>query len=104
MNRFRPILLTTVTTVLGLLPLVLETSRQAQFLIPMAISVSYGLLFGASFTLVFLPVYLKILNRTKWKAKRLWTGEDLLPRDVEPALVEQKNLEKYFGEENGINK
>ncbi|MFC2130921.1 efflux RND transporter permease subunit [Bacteroidota bacterium] len=103
-NRFRPILLTTITTVLGLLPLVLETSRQAQFLIPMAISVSYGLLFGASFTLVFLPVYLKLMNRTKWRLKMLFTGEDMQPRDVEPAIKEMKNLKEYFGDINGTEK
>jgi multidrug efflux pump subunit AcrB len=103
-NRFRPILLTTITTVLGLLPLVLERSRQAQFLIPMAISVSYGLLFGASFILIFLPVYLKLMNKLKWKVKMAWTGEAILPREVEPAIKELRNLEKYFGEENDIVK
>ncbi len=96
MNRFRPILLTTVTTVLGLLPLVLETSRQAQFLIPMAISVSYGLMFGATFNLIFLPVYLKLLNRIRYKLKRLVSKEEISYRDIEPAVIEMRNLEKYF--------
>ncbi len=98
-NRFRPILLTTVTTVLGLLPLVTETSRQAQFLIPMAISLSYGLLLGATFTLIFLPVYLKILNRIKLHTKRFFTGKELSPNDVEPAVKEIRQLEKNFGDE-----
>lgn len=99
-NRFRPILLTTITTVLGLLPLVTETSRQAQFLIPMAISLSYGLLLGASFTLIFLPVYLKILNRIKLHTKRLLTGNKLLtPNDVEPAVKEMRQLEKNYGKD-----
>ena len=45
MSRFRPILLTSITTVAGLTPLMLNKSFQAQFLIPMAISVAFGLLF-----------------------------------------------------------
>ncbi len=100
--RFRPVLLTTVTTVLGLLPLVAETSRQAQFLIPMAISVSYGLLIGTILTLIFLPVLLKLLNRIRIYWRKFWTGEIPDPRDVEPAIKEQKNIAKYFGEENEI--
>ena len=45
-SRFRPIILTTITTFVGLFPLILETSFQSQFLIPMAISVAFGVLFG----------------------------------------------------------
>ena len=45
-SRFRAIILTTITTVAGLYPLILEKSFQSQFLIPMAISVAYGVLFG----------------------------------------------------------
>lgn len=54
-SRFRPILLTSVTTVAGMMPLILETSFQAQFLIPMAASISFGILFGTVFILVFFP-------------------------------------------------
>lgn len=54
-NRFRPVLLTSVTTVAGLFPLLLETSFQAQFLIPMAVSISYGLMAATVLTLVFVP-------------------------------------------------
>ncbi|MCG8577333.1 MAG: efflux RND transporter permease subunit [Flavobacteriales bacterium] len=54
-SRFRPILLTTITTVAGLLPLLMETSFQAQFLIPMATSIAFGLLFGTVFILFFFP-------------------------------------------------
>jgi multidrug efflux pump subunit AcrB len=60
-QRFRPILLTTLTTVLGLLPLLLETSEQAQFLIPAAISISFGLAFGSLITLVLMPGFLCLL-------------------------------------------
>ena len=54
-QRFRPILLTTLTTFGGLMPMILETSRQARFLIPMAISLGFGLLFATLITLVLVP-------------------------------------------------
>jgi multidrug efflux pump subunit AcrB len=54
-QRFRPILLTSLTTFFGLMPLLLETSEQAQFLIPAAISISFGLVFGTVITLVLVP-------------------------------------------------
>jgi multidrug efflux pump subunit AcrB len=54
--RFRPILLTSLTTFLGLMPLLFETSVQAQFLIPMAISLGFGVLFATFITLIFVPV------------------------------------------------
>jgi multidrug efflux pump subunit AcrB len=60
-QRFRPILLTTLTTVFGLLPLLLETSEQAQFLIPAAISISFGLAFGSLITLVLMPGFLCLM-------------------------------------------
>jgi multidrug efflux pump subunit AcrB len=57
--RFRPIMLTTLTTFGGLAPMIFETSRQAKFLIPMAISLGYGILFATVITLVIVPsVYL----------------------------------------------
>lgn len=61
-SRFRPILLTSVTTVAGLLPLILETSFQAQFLIPMAVSIAFGLLFGTVFILFFFPSIILVHN------------------------------------------
>ncbi len=54
-QRFRPILLTTLTTFGGLLPMIFETSRQARFLIPLAISLGYGILFATLITLVLVP-------------------------------------------------
>ena len=54
-KRFRAILLTTLTTFVGLLPLLFETSMQAQFVIPMAISLSFGILFASVITLVLIP-------------------------------------------------
>lgn len=54
-QRFRPIVLTSVTTFLGLTPILLETSVQAQFLIPMVSSLSFGVLFATFVTLLFVP-------------------------------------------------
>jgi multidrug efflux pump subunit AcrB len=67
-SRFRPILLTSITTVAGLLPLILETSFQAQFLIPMAVSIAFGLLFGTVFILFFFPTIILVHNdmRRAW--------------------------------------
>ncbi|MFW6161309.1 MAG: efflux RND transporter permease subunit [Planctomycetota bacterium] len=54
-RRFRPIMLTTLTTFGGLAPMIFETSRQARFMIPMALSLGYGILFATSITLVIVP-------------------------------------------------
>jgi multidrug efflux pump subunit AcrB len=54
-QRFRPILLTTITTFGGLAPMIFETSRQARFLIPMALSLGFGIVFSTSITLVIVP-------------------------------------------------
>ena len=55
-QRFRPILLTTLTTFCGLGPMIFETSRQARFLIPMAISLGFGILFATVIALILVPV------------------------------------------------
>jgi len=54
-RRFRPVMLTTLTTFGGLAPMIFETSRQARFMIPMAISLGYGILFATAITLVIVP-------------------------------------------------
>ena len=61
-RRFRPIILTTLTTSLGLVPMILEKSVQAQFLIPMAISLGFGILFATSITLLLVPSLYMILE------------------------------------------
>lgn len=60
--RFRPILLTTITTTVGLYPIILEGSFQAQFLKPMAVTLAYGVLFGTGFILLLFPVLIITLN------------------------------------------
>lgn len=64
-QRFRPILLTTLTTCGGLAPIILETSRQAKFMIPMAISLGFGILFATLITLVMVPCLYLILEDMK---------------------------------------
>ena len=63
-RRFRPILLTTLTTVLGLLPMIAETSIQAQFLIPMALSLGFGILFASIVILLLVPALLALGAKT----------------------------------------
>ena len=55
-RRFRPIFLTSLTTFVGLIPLILEKSTQAKFMIPMAVSLSFGVLFATAITLLLVPV------------------------------------------------
>ncbi|MCH2161957.1 MAG: efflux RND transporter permease subunit [Phycisphaerales bacterium] len=74
MRRFRPIVLTTATTILGLTPLMLEQSFQAQFLIPMAISITCGLASSTVLTLLLLPAILVIVDDVVDVLHWLWFG------------------------------
>ncbi len=89
-SRFRPIMLTTITTVAGLYPIILEKSFQAQFLKPMAVSLAYGVLVGTSFILLFFPVYILVLNDFKVWLKWLFTKKKLSPESVETAVINSK--------------
>ncbi|MDA8948152.1 efflux RND transporter permease subunit [Flavobacteriaceae bacterium] len=93
-SRFRAIFLTSITTVAGLAPLLLEKSRQAQFLKPMAISVSYGIAFATLLTLIVLPVFLSYSNQIKVYLKWLSSGKFLPKEAVERAITEQKEEQK----------
>lgn len=97
-SRFRAIFLTTITTVAGLAPLIFETSRQAQFLIPMAISIAYGIVVATFLTLLTLPVLLSISNYFKIYTKWLWNGKKPNREEVERAIIEldseHEDLEK----------
>lgn len=103
-SRFRAIMLTSITTVVGLYPLIFEKSIQAQFLIPMAITVAYGVLFGTLFILIFYPAILMMANDVRrvlrWFKRLfrmnllwLWNGEkeNIWPsrEEVEPAVKER---------------
>lgn len=70
-RRFRPIMLTTLTTFGGLAPMIFETSRQARFLIPMALSLGYGILFATGITLLLVPSLYLITEDTKAAARAL---------------------------------
>jgi multidrug efflux pump subunit AcrB len=61
-RRFRPILLTTLTTFGGLSPMIFETSRQARFMIPMALSLGYGIVFATGIILVLIPCLYMIME------------------------------------------
>ncbi len=87
-SRLRPILLTTLTTALGLAPLILETSRQAQFLIPMAVSVAYGLLFGTFILLLILPASFLVLNSLRIRSASIVNQKAMTSEEVEPAVKE----------------
>ena len=97
LSRFRPVLLTSLTTIAGLGPLVFLRSHQAQFLSPMAISVAYGLAFGTLLTLMMLPALLVIANRF-----RIWlywwiTKQKPTPEMVEPAIREDRFVHEQSG-------
>ncbi len=89
-SRFRAIFLTSLTTIAGLAPLMLETSRQAQFLIPMAISIAYGIGFATLLTLIMLPLFLSFSNKMKTSSKLFASGIRTSKEEVERAIKEQK--------------
>jgi multidrug efflux pump subunit AcrB len=91
-SRFRPILLTSLTTVAGLLPMIAEKSMQAQFLIPMATSIAFGVLFGTVFILFFYPSAILFWNGTRRTFRKFWMGEKVDTLSVEPALQLKKHL------------
>ncbi len=90
--RVRAILLTTITTVLGLLPLMLEQSLQARFLIPMGITIAGGLVSATAIILIVLPGLLMILDDIRRVMNALWSGQWESPVDpmTVPLLTEPK--------------
>ena len=88
--RFRPILLTSLTTFAGLAPLLFEQSTQADFLKPMAISLAFGVMFATFITLVLVPTSYMILEDVRWVLRRLLrrpepAGEEQPEQVLEPA-------------------
>ena len=80
--RFRAILLTSLTTFAGLTPLMLEKSVQAQFLVPMAISLAFGVLFATFLTLLLIPAGYLILEDLTGAARWLLGGSFRRPIEV----------------------
>ena len=99
LSRFRPIILTSLTTIAGLGPLIFEKSRQAQFLSPMAISVAYGLLFGTVLTLIMLPALLVLFNKSRVFVVGMLRGEKQSPESVEPSAMKRELFEGEQPEE-----
>ena len=84
--RFRAIMLTSLTTFAGLTPLIFfEKSVQAQFLVPMAISLSFGVMFATVVTLVIVPAGYMILEDLKNSAQRAWLWLYGQPQEAQPA-------------------
>jgi len=90
-RRFRAIFLTTLSTVGGLMPLILETDLQAKFLIPMALSIAAGVAFATVLTLVLIPSLLAILNDFRLLTFKIKHGFWPKRVDVEPARHRHAN-------------
>ncbi|MBI4615416.1 MAG: efflux RND transporter permease subunit, partial [Planctomycetes bacterium] len=92
-TRFRAIFLTSETTFVGLVPILMERSGQAKVMIPMAITVSFGILLETVLVLFLVPALLLVLNDFRramhWLRKGIWPS----PEDVEPALARSRRQE-----------
>ncbi|WP_372859000.1 efflux RND transporter permease subunit [Pseudoalteromonas sp.] len=84
-RRFRAILLTSVTTFIGVMPIIMETSLQAKIVIPMAVSLAFGVLFATVITLILIPCQYVALEDTK-RLVRKWRGKDPIV-DGQPATT-----------------
>ena len=89
-SRFRAIFLTSITTIVGLAPIMFETSRQAQFVIPIAISIAYGIFMATFLTLFMLPMLLSVSNGVKVYWKWLISGKKPKREEVERAVKEME--------------
>ncbi len=98
-RRFRPILLTSFTTFLGLTPMIFETSLQARFLIPMAISLGFGVLFATFIILLMVPAFYIILEDIRTLLSEL--PGDLKRLITREKPLTQKETKKFLGDENG---
>ena len=87
-SRFRPILLTSLTTIAGLAPLIIANNPDAQMTVPMAISVAYGLIVSTFSTLLILPILLSFANDMKRYKVKLVTGVLPSRESVEAAVLE----------------
>jgi len=90
-RRFRAILLTTLTTFFGLMPMILEKSVQAQFIIPMAVSIAFGVAFATVVTLVLIPSIIVILNDIRRLIRLLWFMEKISMEEAEPRYRQTSN-------------
>jgi len=91
-RRFRAILLTSLTTFFGLVPMLLEKSLQAQVIIPMAISLAFGILFATVITLILIPVWYVILDKFKKKGGIYIPEASRLPNESTEIKTESKDV------------
>ena len=94
-RRFRPILLTSLTTFAGLLPLMFEQSRQARSMVPMAISLAWGVIFATFITLLLVPVNTMILEDIKRGLRTYWrwqTNSGDIPEEVKSEVREESEV------------
>ena len=92
-SRFRPIVLTSITTVAGLLPLIIQNDFQSRFLIPMAVGVASGVFFGTFFILLFLPPLMIIMNDFRVMSSRLFNNNTPEKRELlEPAMRAERRM------------
>ena len=96
LSRFRPIVLTSVTTIVGLGPIILEKSLGAQLLIPMAVSLAFGLLVITVIILALIPALLQILHGVEVGAVSFWEGAS------QPELASQPEVEANDVEANVV--
>ena len=85
-SRFRPILLTSLSTVAGLVPMIFVGGLASAFLRPPAISIAYGLIFGLLISLTLAPTFLVIWNELKLKLMKLIGKNEVTPENIEPAV------------------
>lgn len=78
-HRFRAIILTSLTTFIGLIPIISETSLQAQFVIPMAVSLAFGVLFATVITLIFIPCLYVVGTDIKSGLRRVFQEKTKMP-------------------------
>jgi len=92
-RRFRPIFLTTLSTVGAMAPMILESNLLARLLIPMALAIAAGLIFATLLTLVLVPSLLAILNDARLLVHRLKNGTWPKRVDVEPARLRHMDID-----------
>ena len=93
-SRFRAIFLTSITTAVGLAPIIFEPSRTAQFLIPMAISIAYGIIMATFLTLFVLPLFIYFNNSVHlfwhWLKTGTWADRASIERAVKEMVHEKE--------------
>lgn len=100
-RRFRAVMLTSISTIGGLLPLIFETSQHAQQLIPMGISLAFGVAFATVLTLVLIPSLFAIVNDIRYLIAGLHGQVNITRNSLEPAFRRKNGTEPYDQEKSG---